>query len=322
MAENIQILGQLAPSATTLSTLYTVPAATQTVVSSIVVCNAGGASDTFRISIAQGGAADNIKQYIYRDVSIAANDTFIATIGLTLDETDVIKVYSTNGTNTSFSIFGVENDSASSSASITVATGSSTFTNISTITFSGSVVVTNPATGVVSVTPTGTGGSGISSINGESGPAITIAAGSGISIASGSNVITITNTGGGGGGGSATGSLGGYAQIVTITTATTQSLTSGVRYIANASSPGVYFTLPTSPALSTTGSVFQIAGRGAGGYKIVQSASQAIYFGNTQTTTGTSGSIETTHARDCIEIEYVSTGEWQVISSVGEFIVN
>lgn len=158
MAEYIKILGQSAPTATTLTTVYTVSASLQTVISSIGVCNTSTtATDSFRISIAQGGAVDAATQYIYRDVAIAPKDTFMTTIGITLAETDVVRVYSTNGTS-NFVVFGVESDSSTSGATITVASGSATYTGISKLTISGSAVVTNPASGEVSMTFSGTGG--------------------------------------------------------------------------------------------------------------------------------------------------------------------
>lgn len=108
MATDTQlVLGQVNPAATTLTTLYTVPAATQTVVSSIVVCNQAASDATFRISIQVAAAADNAKQYLYFDTTVPANDTFTATVGLTLGATDVIKVYAST-TTLSFSAFGVQ----------------------------------------------------------------------------------------------------------------------------------------------------------------------------------------------------------------------
>ena len=71
--QTLKVLGQLAPAATTLSALYTVPAATSTAISSIFVANTSSSADTFRISVAVAGAADNIKQYLYRDVTIPGN---------------------------------------------------------------------------------------------------------------------------------------------------------------------------------------------------------------------------------------------------------
>lgn len=108
MSEYFKILAQLNPSATLLTDLYTVPASTSASISSIVICNSNNTTTAlFRISIAAGGAADNIKQYLYYDLPIAPNDTFIATIGVSLGTTDVIRVYS-NTADLSFNIFGVE----------------------------------------------------------------------------------------------------------------------------------------------------------------------------------------------------------------------
>lgn len=102
-----KVLGQVSPSATTETALYTVPAATSAVASSVIVCNRSAVLSTFRISIAVGGAATATKDYIYYDLPIGANDTFIATIGVTLAATDVVRVYASN-TNLSFSLYGSE----------------------------------------------------------------------------------------------------------------------------------------------------------------------------------------------------------------------
>lgn len=107
MAQSYKVLGQSAPGAATPTDLYTVPALTQTVASSIIVCNRSASADSFRISIAVAGGVTANKDYIYYDVIIAGNDTFIATVGLTLDATDVVRCYTTNGTS-SFSLYGSE----------------------------------------------------------------------------------------------------------------------------------------------------------------------------------------------------------------------
>ena len=110
MTDNIKVLAQSAPSPTVLTNLYTVPAATSTATSSITICNQNSGSGTqiaFRVSIAIGGAADTPKQYIYYDIPLIANDTFIATIGLTLGTGDIIRVQ-TDTANVSFTLFGVE----------------------------------------------------------------------------------------------------------------------------------------------------------------------------------------------------------------------
>ena len=107
MADVSKVLAQLNPLAATLTTLYTVPAATSAVVSSIVVANRSATATSFRLSIAVAGAVDNNIQYLYYDVPIDGNDTFVATIGATLATTDVIRAYATLAT-CSFSVFGIE----------------------------------------------------------------------------------------------------------------------------------------------------------------------------------------------------------------------
>jgi len=107
MADAYKILAQSSPSATTLTDAYTVPASTEASISSVVVCNRSATATTFRISVAANGAADTNAQYLYYDIPIPGNDTFVATIGITLDASDIIRVYATLAT-LSFNIFGIE----------------------------------------------------------------------------------------------------------------------------------------------------------------------------------------------------------------------
>lgn len=102
-----KILGQAAPAATTPTVLYTVPTGIQAICSSLIVNNRSGIQGSFRVSISQAGAATANKDYIYYDLLIAGNDTFIATIGVTLGSGDVVRVYSSTA-NMSFSIYGSE----------------------------------------------------------------------------------------------------------------------------------------------------------------------------------------------------------------------
>ena len=107
MADNLKVLGQLAPSATTDTDLYAVPVATQTTVSSIAACNRSGGALTFRVAVRPKGATVENKNYIYYGKSVAANDTVFIIIGITLSDNDTISVYASSG-DMSFSIFGVE----------------------------------------------------------------------------------------------------------------------------------------------------------------------------------------------------------------------
>jgi hypothetical protein len=107
MAETLGILAQSAPSATTESILYTVPSSTTATISSLVICNRSSTSTTFRVAVCPDGGATSNEDYIYYDCGIGGNDTFIATIGITLGDTDVIRVYAGTA-NLSFNLFGVE----------------------------------------------------------------------------------------------------------------------------------------------------------------------------------------------------------------------
>jgi hypothetical protein len=107
LPETRKVLGQSAPSATTLTDLYTVPASTQVVGSALVICNRGATSTTFRVAVSPAGAAIANAHYQFYDVSVPANDTLIVVIGLTLGATDVVRVYAT-AAQLSFSLYGVE----------------------------------------------------------------------------------------------------------------------------------------------------------------------------------------------------------------------
>ena len=102
-----KVLGQSSPAATTATTLYTCPASTQTVISTISVCNRGSATGTFRISIRPNGAALANQHYVAFDAAIAAKDTLFITVGATIDAADVVEVYASTG-DFSFNAFGSE----------------------------------------------------------------------------------------------------------------------------------------------------------------------------------------------------------------------
>ncbi len=107
MATTYKVLGQSAPSATTDTTLYTVPASTQAVVSSIIVCNRSATAITYRVAVRPAGAAIANQHYVAYDVALAANDSVALTLGLTIDATDVITVRASTA-DSSVSAYGTE----------------------------------------------------------------------------------------------------------------------------------------------------------------------------------------------------------------------
>ena len=107
MATTYKVLGQSAPSATTATTLYTCPSATETVISSLVVANQAGTSGTYRIAVRPNGATLAPEHYVVYDATIQANTTAAYTLGLTIDASDVVTIYASAST-MSFSAFGSE----------------------------------------------------------------------------------------------------------------------------------------------------------------------------------------------------------------------
>ena len=107
MAIIYKVLGQSNPSANTNTTLYTVPATTSAVCSTLVICNQAASAATFRVAIRPAGATLATEHYTSYDTNLNANDSITITIGMTLATTDVITVRA-NTTTVSFSLFGSE----------------------------------------------------------------------------------------------------------------------------------------------------------------------------------------------------------------------
>lgn len=106
MASTYKVLGQVVGAASNTN-LYTVPSATQAIVSTIVVCNRAAAGKTFRIMVRPDNAALANQHYIAYDVAILANDSIALTLGVTMDASDKLDIYSSD-TNLSFTAFGSE----------------------------------------------------------------------------------------------------------------------------------------------------------------------------------------------------------------------
>lgn len=107
MATSYKVLGQVNPSATTATTAYTVPSATETIVSTISVCNQSSSAATYRIAVRPDGATLAAQHYIVYGATVPASDSVMLTVGLTLNANDVVTVYASSA-NLSFNLFGSE----------------------------------------------------------------------------------------------------------------------------------------------------------------------------------------------------------------------
>ena len=102
-----KVLGQVAPSATTATTLYTVPSGKSTVISTISVCNRASTAGTYRIAVRPAGATLANEHYVVYGATLNAYSSDFITIGVTLAATDVVTVYASSA-DFSFNAFGDE----------------------------------------------------------------------------------------------------------------------------------------------------------------------------------------------------------------------
>jgi len=107
MATTYKVLGQSNPAATTSTALYTVPALTKSIISTINVCNQSATDATFRLAVSVAGAALAAKDYIVYDATVRGNGLQAFTMGITMGATDVLRIYASSAT-LSFSAFGSE----------------------------------------------------------------------------------------------------------------------------------------------------------------------------------------------------------------------
>ena len=107
MAYSYKVLGQAIPAFNSNVDLYTVPASTSAIISTVNVCNQSTSNITFRLSIRPAGVTGTSKHFIVFDSPLPAQDTMAVSLGMTLGNTDVITAYSFQG-NVSFAAFGTE----------------------------------------------------------------------------------------------------------------------------------------------------------------------------------------------------------------------
>jgi hypothetical protein len=106
MPTNYKVLGQ-AELTTSVANVYTVPANTQTVISTVVVTNRTNSNVNYRLAVQPAGVALANQHYIAYDAIASASDSIALTLGLTLGNTDVISA-NASANSLSISIFGSE----------------------------------------------------------------------------------------------------------------------------------------------------------------------------------------------------------------------
>ena len=102
-----KVLGQINPTANTATTVYTVPALTSTILSTVTVCNQSANTATFRLAVRPSGESLAAKHHINYDTPVPGNDTVSLTLGITLAATDVLTA-NANTSSVSFNAYGSE----------------------------------------------------------------------------------------------------------------------------------------------------------------------------------------------------------------------
>lgn len=108
MATSYKILGQAHLTTTSDTDVYTVPASTETIISTVIVANIGASATTFNIALRDDGDTLANKHYIAKEVPIAANDSTTLTLGMALEATDVVTCTAGAADSLSFNLFGAE----------------------------------------------------------------------------------------------------------------------------------------------------------------------------------------------------------------------
>lgn len=168
-----------------------------------------------------------------------------------------------------------------SASTLLYSNGANAVTGLATA--NSATLVTN-SSGVPAWTASMTNGQVLIGSTGATPTPATLTAGTGVSIGVGAASITINTTGGG--------------LSWTVVTGTSQAMAVNNGYVSN-NAGVVTMTLPSTAAV---GSLFSVAGLGAGGWLIAQNASQLIHLGSSVTTTGTGGSLASTNRYDSITI--------------------
>ena len=108
MPSSYKILGQSAPAATTETVLYTVPASTSAIISTLAICNQASTPATYRIAVRPAATGSTVAaNWIVYGATVDGSDSTMLTLGLTMAAGDTLRIYASTAT-MSFSAFGSE----------------------------------------------------------------------------------------------------------------------------------------------------------------------------------------------------------------------
>lgn len=103
-----KVLGQVAPTATTETTLYTAPGGAQAIGATLAICNITTTVVKVTVRVRPAGAAAVNKHYLLKDVSVLPGTTPLVRGGITLAATDVVSVQLDTANGAAVQLFGTE----------------------------------------------------------------------------------------------------------------------------------------------------------------------------------------------------------------------
>ncbi len=113
MPQNYKVLGQILPTANSLTNVYVTGASTSAVINSIYVCNQSGANGSFELVVRPISEALANKHYYTID-NVKAADTVIIQLGITMGPDTILAANTAYKTgeaavaNISYNAFGLE----------------------------------------------------------------------------------------------------------------------------------------------------------------------------------------------------------------------
>jgi hypothetical protein len=82
----------------TFATLYETPAATEAVISSLVITNQSSSALTVRVGMDTAAGTPGASEFLVYDAAVAGNDTVALTLGITMPASNFIRVASSAST--------------------------------------------------------------------------------------------------------------------------------------------------------------------------------------------------------------------------------
>ena len=82
----------------TYATLYTTPASTEAVISSLVITNQSSSAITVRVGMDATAGTPGASEFLVYDAAVAGNDTVALTLGITMEAEKFVRVSSSADT--------------------------------------------------------------------------------------------------------------------------------------------------------------------------------------------------------------------------------